>query len=257
MSQPVSITGDEKDPLLFSVLTLMTRPEQYREMLASFRAGGFDGPDTEYLLIDNSLGNRHDAYCGLRALIAQARGTYLILAHQDLLLLKDGMPVLRQRLSQLDAIDPHWAVAGNSGLTAGGTHYLRISDPHGDDQARGPFPARVDSLDENFLVLRRAAMISPSVGPTGFHFYGADLCLQAKLKGMKCYVIDFHLRHLSGGKIDKSFEVSRDALERAYHARLRGGLLHTTCDLLVVTASNPRFVFGRIFRRILRRMRKY
>ena len=237
MSAPIAITGREEDPLLFSIATLVTKPAQYAEMVASFRAGGFDGGDTEYLYVDNSRGNVLDGYSGLSALIRAARGRFIILVHQDVLLLSDGRAELLARLEELDRLDEAWAVAGNAGGVGPGRLAIRISDPHGDNQSRGAFPVRVQSLDENFIVLRRSALVSPSRGLTGFHLYGTDLCLQAQLKGMSAYVIDFHLRHLGAGTIDAAFREGRVALERAYHQRLKGALVQTTCDLVVVTGG--------------------
>lgn len=256
MNIPRVVTGGEDAPTTFTVATLVTKPAQYAEMVNSFQAHGFGDESSEFLYVDNSLGNRLDAYDGLRALISRALGKYVILVHQDVLLLEDGRDVLEARLGELERKDPRWAVAGNAGAGPGGKYFIRISDPHSENYSSGPFPARVLSLDENFVVLKRAAMISPSIGPSGFHLYATDLCLQARLKGMSAYVIDFHLRHLSGGRIDQTFRDSRRGLERAYHHRLRGGLIHTTSDLLVITPSRTVLFFGQLMRRLLRSFRR-
>ena len=255
MSAPIAIIGQEREPLHFSIATLVTKPAQHSAMIASFRAGGFDGEDTEYLFVDNSRGNVLDGYSGLSALIAAARGRFIILVHQDVLLLKDGRKELLERLAELDQLDPNWALAGNAGGTAPGRLAIRISDPHGENQALGPFPARAAALDENFIVLRRSALLSPSRGLAGFHLYGADLCLQARFKGMTAYVVDFHLRHLGVGTVDRAFRQGRDALERAYHRRLKGGLVQTNCDLIVITGG-PWWLIARGLRRVLRRLSK-
>lgn len=252
MTEPVAITGEEEEPLAFTIATLMTRTDEYAQMVTSFKAGGFDGPDTEYLYVDNSRGNTLDGYSGLSAMIAAARGRHVVLVHQDVVLLEAGRAELEARLAELDARDPQWALAGNAGSASPGVLLLRITDRHGENQSVGAFPARAQSLDENFIVLKRRAMLSPSRGLSGFHLYGTDLCLQARLKGMSAYVIDYHLKHLGVGKIDQSFIRGREALEKAYAERLNVGLIETTCELLVVTPSRARRSVVRAARPLLR-----
>jgi hypothetical protein len=82
---------------------------------------------------------------------------------------------------------------------------LKITDPNCPPIWCGNFPQQVHSLDENFLVIKTAAGISCSTELKGFHFYAPDLCLNAILKGYSCYVIDFHLTHLSGGNLSQAF----------------------------------------------------
>jgi hypothetical protein len=222
-------------PPEFSICTLVTRPAEYAAMRASFAAGGFDETCCEYLDIDNSAGNRLDAYAGLRAMIAAAQGETLILCHQDVRLIADGAAVLRARLAALPA---DWAVAGNAGVTAEGRYAIRISDPHGEDQHRGPLPARVVSLDENFLVLKRAAGLLPSAALRGFHLYGTDLCLHARLAGRSAWVLDFHLRHLSPGRVDAGFLAEQKEFEHHWGAILgRTERLRTLATRLTLAAG--------------------
>ena len=204
-------------------------------MKASFIEHGFTPKRAEFLQIDNSRGNSLDAYRGLGLLLEDSNGKYVILCHQDLLLLEDGADELEAQLSALDRGDPHWAVAGNSGLTADGRHVLHISDPHGDNQQRGALPERVQSLDENFLVVRRDAGIRPSEELSGFHLYGTDLCLQAQRAGRSAWVIDFHLRHLSPGRMDESFYREQANFERIWGAKVgRTEVVATTCTRLIL-----------------------
>lgn len=207
-------------PIAFSICTLVTDHAAYAAMRSGFHDAGFTDPGSEYLYLDNSAGNRWDAFAGIPVLLAAARGRYVILCHQDVRLLADGAAVLAQRLAELDRIGPCWAIAGNAGRTAEGGWRIRISDPHGEDQALGPLPARVVSLDENFLVLRRDAPIGLSRDLAGFHLYGTDLCLQAGLAGRSAWVIDFHLRHLSAGSVDAGFHAVQQRLEARYAAAL-------------------------------------
>lgn len=119
--------------------------------------------------------NLFSAFSGLNHLITQAKGKYAILCHDDCKLVYDDRDVLRMRLAELDQVDPTWALAGNAGVADSGKHILRISDPRGLDQSTGPFPHKVVSLDENFLVVKRSTAAGFSRDLESFHFYGADV----------------------------------------------------------------------------------
>lgn len=195
----VEIDSLDRDvPIKYSVCTLVTKPDQYREMLDSFRAGGFTPANSEFIYIDNSRNNKCDGYAGTNRFLHSARGEYVILCHQDVRLLADNIEQLNRRVEELDKLDPLWAVFGNAGGRYPGCLAIRITDPKGENTHYGKLPARVVSLDENFMVVRRGANLSVSRDLSGFHFYGTDLCVMAGILGYACYVVDFHLRHLGG-----------------------------------------------------------
>jgi len=202
--------------LAFSVCTLVTDMAAYAAMRESFAARGFTPGTAEFVYLDNSQGNRWDAYAGIPLLLAAASGRHVILCHQDVRLIRDGAETLSRRLAALDQLAPCWAIAGNAGRTETGAYRIRISDPHGEDVTRGPLPARVVSLDENFLVLRGGVPLGLSHDLAGFHLYGADLCLHARLAGRSAWVIDFHLRHLSPGRVDQAFHALQARMEAKY-----------------------------------------
>jgi hypothetical protein len=209
----------------FSIGTLVTRRDEYAEMVESFVSHGFTPADCEYLYLDNSESNRFDAFRGYNLFLSEARGDFIILCHQDILLLEDGRAELEQRLHELTAHDPEWALCGNAGSVAFARPLaIRISDPNGENQSNGPFPARVMALDENFIVVRREANLALSHDLSGFHFYGADLCIVADFLGRSAWVIDFHLRHKSAGKVAvlSFFRQRKDVAckyQRAYRSR--------------------------------------
>ncbi|MES2714047.1 MAG: acyl esterase [Pseudomonadota bacterium] len=217
----------------FSVCTLVNDHAQYRAMVASFCARGFTPDDCEFLYLDNSDGTFWDAYRGIPRLVAMSRAPHVILCHQDVRLISDDADALAARLGELDALDPAWALAGNAGGTDAGELAVRISDPYGDDQRRGELPARAVSLDENFIVLKRDAPVGLSADLWGFHFYGADLCILARLAGRSAWVIDFHLRHLSPGTKDAGFKAAQARFEAKYRALFAlPWRIRTTCARL-------------------------
>lgn len=206
-------------------------------MRASLRSGGFTDADCEYLYIDNSECNEADAYHGLNAMLNAARGTLVILCHQDIRLLTDDRTTLERRLAELDEKDPSWALAGNAGGISPGVLAIRITDPHGAGQNTGNLPQRVVSLDENFIVVKHAARIGFSNDLEGFHLYGADICINADIAGHTAYVIDFHLAHLSAGRKSAAFQICEDAFREKWSRALSPRWIQTTCTLVHLNAT--------------------
>lgn len=238
-------------PVRYTIATLINDPHQYIALLASFRAGGFTTDDCEYLFIDNSSDNQTCAYRGLDAMLSVARGAIVLLCHQDVRLLSDGRQTLDTRLADLTVRDADWALAGNAGAMAPGSLALRITDPHGANQHAGQLPARVMSLDENFIIVRRAARVGFSRDLSGFHFYGADICLNASTAGYSAYVIDFHLAHLSPGSKNPSFYAAQEAFQAKWSAALAPRWLQTTCALMRLSGDKLGQIAGRMAARPL------
>lgn len=190
--------GVDADRPEFSICTLVTSPTEYADMLGSFAAAGFTRDRCEYLYLDNSQGNRWDGYQAVNRFLLTARGERVIICHQDIRLHDDRVDALRGAIAAVEQRDPEWGVLGNAGGAAPGRLAIRITDPNGENTRRGSFPARVRGLDENFLIVRRAANLVVSRDIGGFHFYGTDICVIADMLGYASYAIDFHLHHLGG-----------------------------------------------------------
>jgi hypothetical protein len=85
----------------------------------------------------------------------------------------------------------------------------------------GPeLPARVATLDERMLVVRRdtALKFEPELG---FHLYGADICLQAHEQGLAVVVLGAPCHHnLRGVELPKEFYDSASVFARKWIHRL-------------------------------------
>lgn len=230
---------------LFTIGTLVTDHTQYKAMRASLMRGGFTDDVSEYLFIDNTGSNQTSASAGLNAILDVAQADTVVLCHQDIRLLSDGRQCLEQRLLELEEHDPRWAVAGNAGGVAPGMLSIRITDPHGADQKRGSFPARVAALDENLLIVKRASRVGFSHDLEGFHLYGADICLHASQMGCTAYVIDFHIEHLSPGHKSEAFHAAQQAFLQRWSHALRPRWIQTTCTLMRVTSHPLRLAVGK------------
>lgn len=238
----------------YTIGTLVSDEAHYQKMRETFGARGFTDDIAEFIYIDNTCATQTDAFRGLNAILDAARAPRVILCHQDVRLLDDGCQALDARLADLDTRDPHWAVAGNAGGAALGRLALRITDPHGVDQKVGSFPERVTTLDENFLIVRRESRVGFSHDLQGFHFYGADLCLHAEIMGCTCYVIDFHLQHLSAGNKDAAFETAEIDFRIKWSKALAPRWLQTTCALVHLSGSPARHTLARVFAKALSRL---
>jgi hypothetical protein len=237
---PREIRGLSTTGIIYSFCTLVTDVAEYQLMISAFVSNGFIDADCEFLYIDNSAENRFDAYSGYNHFLQEAKGRYIILCHQDVLPNGHDRVRLDALLEQLSQHDPDWGLCGNAGATASGRYALGISDPNGKDMnAGGPFPARVISLDENFIVVRRVANLATSHNLAGYHWYGSDLCIIADLLGWHAYVIDFHLLHKSGGSLNRQFEQTGSALRRKYAHAFRSRRQYVITRRPVFISASP------------------
>ena len=220
---------------LFTIGTLVTDIQEYAEMQASFRSCGFTD-DTELLYVDNTGVEQTDAFAGLNQLLAAARGKYVILCHQDIIC-KAPKSKLLECIADIEQLDSNWAVLGN----AGGIHIKSYSkffiNGKNELEQINPVPAKVQTLDENFLILRKSANMGFSVDLSGFHFYGADICLQAAFRGLNCYTIPFLVMHKSFGNQDHRFEAARQRFINKYSQILKSKAIQTTCARFVISGQ--------------------
>jgi hypothetical protein len=238
----------------YSFCTLVTDLAAYRAMVGAFATKGFAAPDCEFLYLNNSNRNRFDAFAGYNRFLRAARGRYIVLCHQDIFPLDDDRARLDALLAELTTRDPNWGVCGNAGANTRGDLVMRISDPHGENVSiGGPFPAKVMSLDENFIIVRGDATLAVSRDLHGFHWYGADLCIIANMLGWTIYVIDFHLRHNSGGNADATFATIGAALRHKYALACRARWHHVTSRRPLFISGSPLLTFTMQSLRLLHR----
>lgn len=227
------IAADEK---IYSICTLVTNKDEYIGMIESFVDKGFCGEVCEYLYLDNTNGNKYDSYSGYNILLRSARGKFIILCHQDVRLDFDDIKSLDARIFEISQLDSMWGLLGNAGGDASGKLAIRITDKNGDDTSVGKFPVKVNSLDENFIIAKASANLALSGNISGFHLYGADMCLVASVLGYSSYVIDFHLRHTGAGNM-LGFSEVRNLFVNKYNEAFSSRWVITTCTKLFVTGN--------------------
>lgn len=223
----------------FHLCTIVNRPDQYQQMLASLESVGFNKLNTRFTIFDNSLANKFDPYSTINLALHQTHESYLIFCHQDLLFNQGhGYERLVFLLDRLNSLDSDWSIAGNAGVNEKYEYVIRISDANQSNNWTGAFPQKVFTLDENFLVfnLKNKAHCSPQL--LGFHLYGSDLCLNAINAGFSCYVIDYHITHLSGGTMGEDFFRSLTQFYQHWRGTYRLCIHKTVTGRLKVMSSN-------------------
>ena len=222
----------------YSICSLVTKMDEFEEMLQSLESSGFTREICEYLYINNTNGNRHDAFSGFNALLSAAKGQYILFCHQDILFKYDGLRELESIIEKLNHTDPSWGALGNAGMSAEGDLLIHISHPN-QVLRRGKLPARCESLDENFLVVKAATGLRMSNDLKSFHFYGTDICQSLKRMGYTSWVVDFHLFHKSSGIKGADFIRAARDMELKLRQIRRLKRIFTNCATLYV--GNSRF----------------
>jgi hypothetical protein len=176
---------------LFEIHMFVTDDTLYQRSRRAYSAAGF-GSGAFVRLSDAD----DDPFAAITRICRESTARYPILCHQDVFPDQGAVAEdLLTRLQELDAVDPAWVVAGNAGVMRSGRLIRRLVDGCGGSTGE-PLPLPVLTLDENFLVLNARNGPRCTAGVSGFHLYGADVCLQALSGGGSAYVIDFPVTHL-------------------------------------------------------------
>ncbi len=133
--------------------------------------------------------------------LAAAQHEIIVFAHQDVYLPAPWIEDLKKSLRQLAARDPNWGVLGVVGVSrhkqiAGYCYSTGLGSVVGQPLAG---PVEAESLDELLLVSRRSSRLRFDEQLPGFHFYGADICLESQKRGMKNYIVPAFCIHNSNG----------------------------------------------------------
>lgn len=231
---------------LFSICSIITNWEEYSLMRQSFDACGFSD-NCEYIIADNTKGNHFDAYQAISRFIRESNGKYLMIVHQDVRCI-DNRSQLEKCLYDLSQLDSKWALCGNAGVIGYHQDVLHINNNEKIIRHTN-LPARVNSLDENLLIVNKSNPIVISSDIGGFHLYGTDLCIVADFVGYSSYVIPFMVKHLSNGNLkDLDKYVSR--FINAYGSKIRSRFIQTTCTKFYLSNSvlkNKIYNFSPVF----------
>ena len=124
---------------------------------------------------------------------------WLVWAHQDVYLPLGWDLKFASALQEAVSHWPNLAVAGVYGVSGFGPHIIRsghVLDRGKDLHEPTPLPALADSLDELLVAVKVGSGLRMD-SALGFDFYGTDLVLQAKQKGMQAAVLEAYCEHWS------------------------------------------------------------
>ena len=170
----------------------------HEDVLQSTLLRSPDVDDRCQLVLKRSYSTAGQAY---NAGIAEAKNEVLVFAHQDVYLPQGWLSRLRRSLVQLDNRDSDWGVLGVSGIA-------NSLDMSGHVYSTGlrrilgaPFDRPIEclTLDEMLLVMRRSSGLMFDERLPGFHLYGTDICMTARKRSLKTYVIPAFCIHNSNG----------------------------------------------------------
>jgi len=222
----------------FSVCCLVTQHTDYTNLRLALDEQGFNQSNCEFLVCDNSQGNKFTAYEAIRAFLAEAKGKYVLIVHQDAIPLETAGQLLA-RIAEVEEADPLWGVIGNAGRTMDATPVIALQIDGMIQRPEKPF-ARVATVDENMILVRNACRLTVSADIDGFHFYAFDLCSVAARLGYRCYVVDHLWRHDSRGTVDEVFFAAKERMEAKMRAYTQESLIPTTCTALCWSRALPK-----------------
>ena len=142
----------------------------------------------------------------------------VVFTHHDVYLPLGWDDLLRQRIAEVAAIDPNWALIGAFGIGLDGAEYGPVwSSSLGFIAGRVTMrPQPVQSFDELLFVMRRDSGLRFDEGVMGFHMYGTDIVCQARNKGFGAYATSLPVIHNDGFK-----DALDDSFTQAFHAMRR------------------------------------
>lgn len=130
--------------------------------------------------------------------LKKCKNELVVFVHQDVYLPQEWLSSAEMALEEIEGRDPNWGVAGCWGVSRDGAKFGHLYTP-GDGIIGNPKfrPEPVRTLDEVVLIVRKSSGLEYDEGLSGFHFYGADICLAAAQRGRKCYAISAFCIHNS------------------------------------------------------------
>jgi glycosyltransferase involved in cell wall biosynthesis len=208
----------------FSIVTCVSDAYIYERCLLRSIRETRKRHDIEIIPIVNN-DNRYSASVALNLGIDTARSDHVIFVHQDVRLLDDWFDLLDDAVGKLDN---DWGVLGTAGIHLkykrndigmwGGSvsvDTVAVGSVWDSDESLTAPPywdgvkdiSPIHCVDECCFILNKRRGLRFDTLFTGFHFYGVDICLQARAAGYTVY--GCHLPIIHYGRYSASFSGDR------------------------------------------------
>lgn len=168
-----------------SFISCVNNKSKYMKMVDSVVGGG-DSSKVEFIPVYNK-NNHFTVTEALNAATDVADGDFIFYCHQDVLFPDNWLENFRAAKNSVG----NFGVVGFEGISKKGS-------PVSCRSMRNKASQRALTLDELCLVVRSENNLRFDERQK-FHFYGADICLNANEKGLPNYVFGVNVNHLSGG----------------------------------------------------------
>lgn len=214
----------------FSVCTLFRDFNRYQNLVDDFINAGFSRDSIWGL--DNAQ-STYDCYSAIRKFLIESHSDFTIICHDDVALNNLKLTTLASQIANALRLYPKAAVFGvvgkDSRFIHGQGHFIGSK---GEEFWGIDLHRVIVSLDECFLVVRNSLGIMVGEGLEGFHFYGTELCVQARKLGYSSHVIDFPIIHKSTGTLDAAFFRAKKKYEEYLNKNGIKNIIPTTCTIL-------------------------
>ena len=196
----------------FSVICCVSKPDVFEKCLLASINECRAGYDIEVIPVINN-DNRYSASNALNVGIDTCRSDIMIFAHQDVRLLYDWFKTLDEVVQQAPE---EWGIIGTAGIAAkygrkdigtwGGAlnvDTVAIGSVWDSDESLGEPPywdgikelTRAHCADECLIAVNKRTGLRFDSMFHGFHFYGVDMCLQARAAAYEVYCANLPIIH--------------------------------------------------------------
>jgi GT2 family glycosyltransferase len=190
-----------------SIITLVYNFDHYKDFLNSIKLQN-GSHQVEIIGIPNFFNMFKSAYKGLNIATDTANGKYIIYCHDDIIVDENWLNKIKAHIGELESQNVNWGVLGPAGVFLDSSKCaFYLKDHNGQPVSRTNSSViregtrhNVFSLDELCLITKKSNKLRfTDKLMHGFHFYGANLCVEAITRGMKNYAIDAYCYHRSDG----------------------------------------------------------
>lgn len=209
----------------FSIITPVNNLDSYSDFLNSLKLQ-MGNHSVELIAIPNFYNNFNSAYKALNSGNDVASGKIIIYCHDDIAVSPEWLNKIKSHIESIENSRQKVGVIGPAGITKNeaGIYYLLNENgvPYNKVHASidrhstvNTLPRyEVQTLDEMCLItLKSNNLRFDDVQLTGWHFYGANLCIKAMSRGMSNWSIDAYTFHKSDGSKNLSSKEKYDNYE--------------------------------------------